>query len=176
MTDNIHNANQNNSALPPELRAIEAGLDGLGSHERASAPTGLEDRLLVASRFHLTAGAPSVNTPSGVLAVIGGRRMVGLAAAVAIVAGVGIVGVRMSGNGGGLGPVAPIGTANELIAGAPLDDDAAKLLALSMDDDEDSAWALGDGLSLLESDLMALEAGVSDPWSWFDELDAEDSL
>jgi len=175
MTDNSHNTNQNNSALPPELRAIEAGLDGLGSHERASAPTGLEDRLLVASRFHLATGAPSVGSRSGVLAVIGGWRTIRLAAAVAILAAGTVVGVRMMGSGGGLGPVAPIGVANELIAGAPLDDDAARLLALSMDDD-DSVWTLGGRLSILESDLMALEAGVSDPWSWFDELDAEDSL
>lgn len=170
MTDQSHNPNQNDSVLPPELRAIEAGLDGLGSHERSSAPAGLEDRLLVSSRFHLNTGAPSFGGRTGVLAAIGGWRTVRLAAAIVVVAAGAVVGVRMMG-GGGLGPNA----ASELIAGAPLDDDAARLLALSMDDEE-SGWALGGRLSLLESDLMALEAGVSDPWSWFDELDAEDSL
>jgi len=170
MTEHEHNSTEHGDTLPPELRAIEAGLDGLGSHERASAPAGLEDRLLVASRFHLSTGEPAVR--AGVIARIGGWRMVRLAAAVLIIATGAVVGVRMMGSGG---TVVPQSAGSDLIAGAPLDDDAAALLALSIDD-EDSGWALGGSLSLLESDLMALEAGVSNPWSWFDELDAEDSL
>ncbi len=106
--------------LPLELRDIAAGADRLGQAERASAPSGLEARMLRASLGSLPSSAVlgRVHAPSerGVARAIHARvaRRMRLAAAIMLVAGVsiavlGIWGVKW---GGGM----PAGGSRDSIA------------------------------------------------------------
>jgi hypothetical protein len=75
--------------LDPELRPLATALDELGDHERNRAPAGLEQRLLAgtlpALRGNAHADMPDADA-SPVVARIGFRRAMRLAAAVAVIA------------------------------------------------------------------------------------------
>lgn len=76
----------NDHTTPDDLRPIEQDLDALGASERAGAPAGFEQRIALATTEALRAGPAPVARIG--FAGVGWRR---LAAAVALVAGAGLI-------------------------------------------------------------------------------------
>ena len=93
------------SDVPRELESIEALVSELARRDLAGAPAGFEDRLAHATGPMLRGAAIEAkeipDEPVRVLAVIGGRWGVRIAAAVALVATVGAVWLSAGRSGGG---------------------------------------------------------------------------
>lgn len=102
-----------NDHLEPELQDVARSLDDLGTRERDATPAGLEQRLVASTLPHLRgeahAGTPA-DAESPVIARIGFQRSwaLRLAAAVAIIAGAGLIGLSiLRGPSGSTGPASP---------------------------------------------------------------------
>jgi hypothetical protein len=89
----MNNAHENNhlhpEAAPADVRDIAGRLDALASRDRAAAPAGFEDRLLAATRSGLAARQGTV---AGVIHARGPWSGLKLAASLAIVGGIGLLG------------------------------------------------------------------------------------
>lgn len=89
------NEMNHNHDLPEDLRSLDTDLARLARHDRASAPAGLESRLLDAVGGALAPEPISIERAAGSASSHG--RFVGLAAAVLLVGSVGVLTVMSSG-------------------------------------------------------------------------------
>lgn len=123
---------------PDDLLAVAAGLDELGALERASAPAGLEDRVLARTRDLLPAPAPLVMVKARSRRVFTAMRMAAVVAVCGASAAIWL---------GSLGRTARA-------AQPTLEDDVNLMLALRPQD------SVGERIDVLFSDTAALRDSV----------------
>lgn len=170
------NANEHSPApqTPAELLAIEAGLDRLGSLDRASAPAGFEDRLLAATSTHLR---QPVAEQADVIATIGPAhtRAWRMAASIAVVSA-GILGASWLASRGPATSTQVARVASTQTIESDLKSVNAEL-ATVMAAADSTSLTTSDDYASLDSELAALETELSD-FGWDDSLDGllEDSL
>lgn len=153
----LRTTNETSERTPADLRPIEARLEALGGSERSGAPGALEDRLFLATRARLRAGAPA----PAPLRVSGVRWVtpLRLAAALGLSAGAALLASSFARPGAPApGPVAvvpPVDEASVDIEGVR-SDLSAFLASLESDDDT---------MVSLSSDLASTEEGLESFWS-----------
>lgn len=156
-------------ATPADIVPVESRLNALAERDRRAAPDSLEDRLFLATRAPLRAAAEPP-APMRMPAPPAWRAPLRLAAAIAVVAGAGLLAVSYFKSA----PTVAVGTqttdsVDVDAVQADLDDFLASL---------DSASAGDDSIMTLRSDIASTEEGLEAFWS-VDSLDldlSEDSL
>ena len=150
--------------LDAELHPVAAALDELGARERRAAPAGLEERLL-ARTLPMLRGEAHADTPdadrSPVIARIGFRRALQLAAAVAVIATGGLAGWLA------LRPAPSVAPAPPEVANLTTDQ-----LLEEIDSEADDWFA---DLDSLQTTADTASSTITDFWSLPDE-DALDTL
>ncbi len=155
-------------AIPEDVREIASRVDRLGAAERASAPAGMDQRLIGAMRA--AAGRPGLTLAGEgpvrvrIRARAWWQSNVVRAAAALLFVGAGVmVWSTMNGRSAGRGAVA-IGTEPTSVAEAALKDDLELLYAIRT---PDAAWdSLSTDLDLLSTDAETLNArGSSTDWT-----------
>jgi hypothetical protein len=149
--------NHDHHATPDDLRPIERELDALGASERAGAPAGFEQRIALATTDALRAGPAPVARIG--FAGVGWRR---LAAAVALVAGAGLI-VVLTTQRLGSGAQAP-----EAVEAAAIEAELDAWLADPFLDASDAFASLREELDGFDPTLGAESYDESDPLSTID--------
>ncbi len=151
------------STTPPELHGIESALDRLGARERASAPAGLEDRVLAGVRATLDAPPRSIPIHRHRAGSRGGlgRRLGAIAAAVAVVGGawIALIATRSP---------EPTTMAGPEIRAVSLEAGVEDLLALEALLDEMQSV----DTTAAQDEADEIDSMIGSPWDLMDTLDA----
>lgn len=149
-------------SLPPDLRAIDGGLQRLAEAERAGAPGALTERLFAATRATIAGAAPRPRVvvherrerAARSLRLLTPMRLAALLALAGAAAAVRLAGVAV-----------PVGGASASLAS--LDTEVDSMLGASDALDEDLA-DLGQHIDLIFADMVSIGEAVGEDEAWID--------